>query len=167
MAKAVLVIDMQNICVGDNHNKLFKYNNKNIIDSVNNVIRENKENTIIYILNIMKDNLINRLAPFKAFDGSEEVKLVNTLEVVSDYIFKKYEGNAFTNPKLKEKLDELNINEIEVIGVDGGGCVALTALGAIKAGYKVTVNSNAIATMFTKRAEKYTKKLKKLGAKFI
>jgi hypothetical protein len=65
------------------------------------------------------------------------------------------------------KLDELNINEIEVIDLDGGGCVALTALGAIKAGYKVTVNSNAIATMFTKKAEKYNKKLKKLGAEFI
>jgi nicotinamidase-related amidase len=167
MSKAVLVIDMQNICVGDSHDKFFKYNNKNLIDSVNRVIKENEGNTIIYILNIMKNNLINKLAPFKAFDGSEEVKLVNTLEVVSDYFFKKYKGDAFTNPKLKEKLDELNINEIEVIGLDGGGCVALTALGAIKCGYKVTVNSNAIGTIFPKRAEKYNKKLKKLGAKFI
>lgn len=167
MAKAVLVIDMQNVCVGETHAKFFKYSNKNLIASVNKVIKENEVNSIIYILNIMKDNLINRFAPFKAFDGSENAALVNTLEVVSDIFFKKYKGDAFTNPKLKEKLDELNIDEVEVIGVDGGGCVALTALGAIKAGYDVTVNTNAIGTMFHKRANKYNEKLKKLGAKFI
>lgn len=42
--------------------------------------------------------------------------------------------------------------------------MALTALGAIKAGYKVTINTNAIGTMFHKRASKYNEKLKKLGA---
>ncbi len=167
MAKAVLVIDMQNICVGDAHAKFFKYNNKELIAAVNKVIKDNEGNAICYILNIMKDNLINRLAPFKAFEGSENAKLVNSIEVVSDYFFKKYKGDAFSNPKLKEKLDELNIDEIEVIGIDGGGCVALTALGAIKAGYKVTINTNAIGTMFNKRASKYNEELKKLGAKFI
>jgi len=167
MAKAVLVIDMQNVCVGDTHAEFFKYNNEELIASVNKVIKDNEGNSIIYIANIMKNNLINKFAPFKAFEGSEGVKLVNTLEIVSDYIFKKYKGDAFTNPKLKEKLDELNISEIEVIGVDGGGCVALTALGAVNAGYKVTVNSNAIGTLFIKNADKYNEKLKKLDAKFI
>lgn len=166
MAKAILVIDMQNVCVGENHAKFFKYDNKKLIASVNKVINENEGNPIIYILNIMKDNFINKFAPFKAYDGSENAALVDTLEVVSDYIFKKYKGDAFTNPMLKLKLDELNVNEIEVIGIDGGGCVAITALGAIKAGYQVTVNSSAIGTMFYKRADKYNKKLIKLGAKF-
>ncbi|NLD50358.1 MAG: cysteine hydrolase [Clostridiaceae bacterium] len=167
MAKAVIVVDMQNICVGDAHAKFFKYNNKELIAAVNKVIKDNEGNSIFYILNIMKVNLINRLAPFKAFEGSENVELVNNLEVVSNYFYKKYKGDAFTNPKLKEKLDELNIDEIEIIGVDGGGCVALTALGGIKAGYRVTINTDAIGTMFSKRASKYNEKLKKLGAKFI
>ncbi|HOV28049.1 MAG TPA: isochorismatase family protein [Pseudobacteroides sp.] len=167
MPKAVLVMDMQNICVGDDHHKFFKYNNKELITAVNKVIKDNDGNPIFYILNIMKDNLINKLAPIKAFEGNKNVELVDTLEIVSNYIFKKYKGDAFTNPKLKEKLDELNIDEIEIIGLDGGGCVALTALGAIKAGYKVTINTNAIGTMFHKRASKYNEKLKKLGAKFI
>ncbi len=166
MCKAVLVIDMQNICVGDSHAKFFKYNNEKLIAAVNTVIKENEGNSIIYILNIMEDNFINKFLPFKAFDGSESVALVNSLEVVSDYIFKKYKGDAFTNPKLKEKLDELNVDEVEVIGIDGGGCVALTALGAIKAGYKVTINSTAIGTMFCKKADKYNEKLKRMGAKF-
>ncbi|RXE58224.1 cysteine hydrolase family protein [Acetivibrio mesophilus] len=167
MSKAVLVMDMQNICVGDSHAKFFKYNNKELIAAVNKVIKDNEGNSIIYILTIMKDNLINRLAPFKAFEGTENAELANNIEVVSNYFFKKHKGDAFTNPKLKEKLDELNVDEIEIVGVDGGGCVALTALGAIKAGYKVTINTPAVGTMFHRRASKYNEKLKKLGAKFI
>ncbi len=166
MAKAVFVIDMQNICVGKSHAKFFKYDN-NLVASVNKVIEENEGNTIVYIVNIMKDNFINRLAPFTAFDGSENAALADSLKVVSDHIFKKYKGDSFTNPKLKETLDELNINEIEITGIDGGGCVALTALGAINAGYRVIVNTKAIGTMFTKKADKYNARLKELGARFI
>lgn len=88
MSKAVLVMDMQNICVGDSHAKFFKYNNKELIAAVNKVIKDNEGNSIIYILTIMKDNLINRLAPFKAFEGTENAELANNIEVVSNYFFK-------------------------------------------------------------------------------
>jgi len=167
MGKAVLVIDMQNICVGDNHHKFFKYDKENLIDSVNKVIRENEGNAIIYIKSIMKKNIINLLLPFKAYDGSQNVELVKSLDVVSGHIFKKFKGDAFTNRMLKEKLDELDINEIEIVGIDGGGCVALTAFGALKAGYRVKINTKAVGTMFIKRADKFNKKLKLLGAEFI
>ena len=53
------------------------------------------------------------------------------------------------------------------MGVDGGGCVALTALGAIKEGYSVIVNEKAIGTMFDKNKEKYFKKLREADVKFI
>jgi nicotinamidase-related amidase len=167
MGKAVLVMDMQNVCVGENHYKLFTYDTSKLIDSVNEVITKNEGSAIIYIQNIMKDNFINKLAPVKAYDGSEEVELVKSMRIVSDYIYKKYSGDAFTNPELKTKLNELNIKQVEIVGIDGGGCVALTALGAIKAGYKVILNTKAIGTMFIKKAEKYNKKLRKLGAEFI
>lgn len=56
---------------------------------------------------------------------------------------------------------------MEVVGVDGGGCVALTALGATKEGYSVIVNEKAIGTMFIKNKEKYFKKLREADVKFI
>lgn len=56
---------------------------------------------------------------------------------------------------------------VEVIGVDGGGCVSLTALGAMKEGYKVIVNEKAIGTMFVKKENKYFKQLKEAGAEFV
>ena len=98
--KALLVIDMQNVCVGEKHATYVKYDNGILIQVVNKVIDENKDNPVIYIKNIMKKNLINKLAPFRAYEGTKEVELVSSLHVVSDYIFTKYEGNVFSNSKL-------------------------------------------------------------------
>ena len=46
-------------------------------------------------------------------------------------------------------LKKESVDEIEMVGVDGGGCVALTALGACEAGFKVRLNTSAIGTVFT------------------
>ena len=167
MKKALLVIDMQNVCVGEKHATYFKYDNETLIKAVNDVIASYECNRVVYIKNVMKKNIISKLAPFQAYEGTKEVELVGGLNVVSEYIFTKYEGNAFSNPKLSEFLKEQNIECVEVVGVDGGGCVALTALGALKEGYKVIVNESAIGTMFEKKKEKYFKKLRDAGVKFI
>lgn len=164
MKKALLVIDMQNVCVGENHAAFFKYNNVELIQAVNGVIDANKDNIVIYIKNVMKRNLLNKFAPFQAYEGTTEVELVNDLQIISDNIFIKYEGDAFSNPALKEFLIKSGVKCVEIVGVDGGGCVALTALGAVKEGYKVVINENAIGTMFTKKRDKYFKKLKDAGA---
>lgn len=167
MKKALLVIDMQNVCVGENHAANFKYNNTDLVEEVNKVIDANKDNLVIYIKNVMKKNLLNKFAPFHAYEGTEDVELVNNLQIVSENIFTKYQGNAFSNPGLNEFLKKSDIECVEIVGVDGGGCVALTALGAIKEGYKVIVNENAIGTMFIKAKNKYFRQLKDAGAKFI
>lgn len=76
----------------------------------------------------MKRNLINKFAPFKAYEGTTEVELVSSLNIINDNLFDKYVGNAFSNDKLDSFLKENNIDTVEVIGVDGGGCVSLIAL---------------------------------------
>lgn len=167
MKKALLVIDMQNVCVGEKHAAFFKYNNRDLIQEVNKVIDANEKNLVVYIKNVMKKSLLNKFAPFQAYEGTEEIELVKELHIVSDNVYIKYEGNAFSNPALDTFLKEHNIEYVEVAGVDGGGCVALTALGAIKAGYKVIVNETAIGTMFDKNRDKYFEKLRKAGAEFL
>ena len=167
MKKALLVIDMQNVCVGENHSDYFKYDTADLIQKVNQVIDENENHLVVYIKNVMKKNFVNKFAPVQAYEGTEAVELVDQLHVVSDYIYTKYKGNAFTNLELGLLLKKNQIECVEVVGVDGGGCVAKTALGAIREGYQVTVNEKAIGTMFEKNRKKYFKKLKAAGAKFI
>ncbi len=105
----------------------------------------------------MKNNFISKFIPFKAYKGTKGAELISELHIVSNLIFDKYVGDAFSNNKLNEFLRNKNVDTIEVIGIDGGGCVALTALGAIKTGYNVIVNTNAIgtSTILNKNKEKY------------
>lgn len=163
MKKALLVIDMQEITVGTNHAAYFQYDS-GLLSAVNRIIDESRNDMVVYIRNIMKKNLLNLFAPFHAYEGSRETELVSGLHIVSEHIFDKYTGNAFSNPELCELLNANQIEEVEVVGVDGGGCVALTALGAVKNGYHVTVNTAAIGTMTEQKKNSYFEKLKRLGA---
>lgn len=167
MKKAVLVIDMQNVCVGKNHSSYFKYDTDNLVKAVNGVIEDNKNSLVIYIKNIMKRNFINKFVPFEAYADTEAVELVDNLKIVSDYVFEKYTGDAFSNPALHKLLTDEKVDVVEIVGVDGGGCVSLTAMGAVKNGYKVIMNTKAIGTTFEKNRDKYFKKLEKQGVEFI
>ena len=164
--KALIVVDMQEVCVGKNHAECFQYPDS-LLPAVNQIIDENKENIVVYIRNIMKKNTINKFAPFHAYEGSKEVELVEELHIVSDNIFDKYTGDAFSNKELPEFLEKSDVDEVEIIGVDGGGCVPLTALGAVKNGYKVVVNTKGIGTMFTKKHDSFFRKLEKKGATIL
>ena len=166
MKKALLVIDMQEVTVGRNHADFFKYDNE-LLDRVNTVIGSSDAAVVVYIKNLMKNNLINKLAPVKVFDNTPEAELAKDLLILSDYIFSKYSGDAFSNPEFSELLKNNGIDTVELIGVDGGGCVALTALGACENNYKVILNTSAIGTMFDAKKDKYFNKLKMLGAEFV
>lgn len=166
MKKVLFVIDMQEITIGKNHAEYFKYD-IGLLSSVNQIIDENKNGNVVYIRNIMKKNLLNKFAPFHAYEGSKEIELVSGLHIVSDNIFDKYTGDAFSNKKLCEYLKANNISEVEVVGVDGGGCVALTALGAVQNRYNVIVNTKAIGTMMERKKNRYFEKLRRLGVKII
>ena len=163
MAKALFVIDMQELTVGKNHSAMFSYPD-DIVQKVNSVIGENEGNVIVYIRNLMKNNLINKIAPVKCFDGSKEAELAEGLSVRSKNVFDKYKGDAFSNPDLLVFLKKESVDEIEMVGVDGGGCVALTALGACEAGFKVRLNTSAIGTVFTDKRDRYYEKLRSQGA---
>lgn len=162
--KALLVIDMQECTVEKNHAKMFKYE-PDIISRVNSVIEQNE--FVVYIRNLMKNNFINRLAPVKCFDGSPEAELAAGLKIVSENVFDKYAGNAFSNEELGAFLKKNGVREVELVGVDGGGCVALTAIGAANLGLKVTLNTAAIGTVFESKRKNYYKTLRELGAEFI
>lgn len=163
MKKALLVMDMQEITVGLNHSAHFQYDS-GLLSAVNRIIDVNQNGIVVYIRNIMKQNLLNLFAPFHAYEGSKEAELVSGLHIVSEHIFDKYKGDAFSNPELCEFLKANQVEEVEVIGVDGGGCVALTALGAVKHGYRVTVNTAAVGTMSEQKKTGYFEKLKRAGA---
>ncbi|MGN0537883.1 MAG: isochorismatase family protein [Acutalibacteraceae bacterium] len=166
MKKALLVVDMQELYIGENHIDYFDYS-PNLINSVNQVINKNKENIVVYIRTVVKRNWLNKHIPYYAYEGTEAAELAGCLNKVSDFVFDKSVGDAFSNKALIEFLNKNHIDTVEIIGVDGGGCVSLTAIGAVKNKLNVIINTKAIGTMLEKKREKYFKKLRAMGAEFI
>lgn len=68
--------------------------------------------------------------------------------------------------KNRTGLFKYNLNTVEIVDIDGVGRVALTALGTIRNGFKVIVNTKAIGTMFEK-AEITFSDIKEKGATFV
>ena len=163
MSKALLVIDMQEILVGKNHAKLFTYDTEVLLRNVNRRISEYPPQNVYYIRKIMKKNLLNRLSPVQAFDGTPEADLAGDLKVVSGKNFTKYGGDAFENPTLTEDLRAAGISHVDIVGVDGCGCVPLTAEGAVREGLTAHILSDAVATMSPKREAKQRTRITALG----
>lgn len=166
MKTALLVIDMQRILVGKNHAKLFKYNNAELLEQVNRRISEYPSSSVFYIRKLMKKNLLGRLSPISAFDGDPNTELADELNIVSNNVFKKFAGDAFTNPELLTALRAAGIEAIDIVGVDGCGCVPLTAEGAARNGFPVRILSDAVATMSPSRAAKQRARVSKLGVTY-
>lgn len=163
MSNALLVIDMQEILVGKNHAKLFKYDTEVLLRNVNRRISEYPPQNVYYIRKIMKKNLLNRISPFQAFDGTTAADLAGELTVVSGKNYTKYGGDAFENPSLTEELRAAGITHVDIVGVDGCGCVPLTAEGAVRKGLSARILSDAVATMSPQREAKQRTRITALG----
>lgn len=169
MSDALLVVDMQEAYVGEHRFPYLKYDIPRLLTTVNGVIDvyADEKRLIVYVRNVMERSLLNRLSLFKVHEGTLESKLVEGLHVTSSHVFVKHAGDAFSNPQLHAFLKENNVDSVKIVGVDGGGCVALTALGAIEHGYHVVVDEPAIGTTFERSKRKHFRKLKELGAEFV
>lgn len=154
MSKALLVIDMQEAYVGERCASYLKYDKPALLRAVNDVIdaRSGEGCMVVYVRNVTKRSLIKRLALFKVYEGTPESELVEGLHVVSDHVFVKYVGDVLSNPELRVFLKQNGVESVEIVGVDGGGCVALTALGAIENGYQSTSGPSARRSNAAKRS---------------
>ena len=90
-------------------------------------------------------------------------RAVSDSQRVSEKKYDKKFPSAFSNADFVEKLKELEVTDIEVIGVDGNCCVKKTCLDAIDAGYKVKLNLQCTAAKNEKIFEKTLTELKDKG----
>lgn len=162
--KALVVLDMQEVCVGKKPLFFFKYN-KQLVDKINKVIEKN--DNVIYVRTLLRKLPLYYISPVRVFDGDRKAELAEGLIKKGKIVFDKFRGNAFSNPKLAKYLKDNGFDTIELVGVDGGGCVSLTALGAIEYGLKVIINTGATDTMFKNRQTRLFKKLKQKGVSFV
>ena len=147
--KALLVIDVQ-------ERYMHKYDT-DLIPRINNRISEayNDGILIIYVKNAGNPGTEDQYA------------LADNLLLVSDNVFEKKFPSAFTSEAFKSFLEEQDVTDLELIGVDGSSCVAKTAFAAKENGYEVSVNLNCVSSVNDKIFKDTQAKMKEVGIRLI
>jgi len=79
----------------------------------------------------------------------------------------KAEGNAFSNPALGAFVRAARAEELIVLGVFAGACVAATTRAAMRAGYRVTLVRDAIGAASDGARDRALAKLQREGARVM
>ena len=166
MKTALLVMDLQEIVVGEKPLFVFHYK-KDLLDQANKLIEQAHGKTVVYIRMVMRDNFVCRISPIRYRAQDPKAQLAKNLKIVSDHVFDKYKGDAFSNPELDKFLKKQGIEQLEIFGVDGSGCVYHTVKGALKHGYKVKLITEATDSTSRRMMARKIKELEKLGATII
>src|SRR5690625_1945263 len=134
--KALLVIDVQNVIVE------FKDFQKelNIIESIIKDFKEKGE-PVIFIRNIDDEET----SPF--YKESPESELHHSLKSYADTVIEKKTPSAFFQTELNEKLEQLGVDHLFVIGFNTEFCCQFTAIAAYDRGYQVTFIEEATGTV--------------------
>jgi nicotinamidase-related amidase len=171
MRKALLVIDAQEDFIGEQRNKnKFNYEDVDeLVKNINDKIRTYEKNMdeVIYIANVLPNNFFNKKFFGYGIAGSKGAKFDKRIKIVSENYFEKQVGNAFKNNNLVKFIKDNEISEVELVGVDGVGCVFRTAKGAIEIGLEVTIISDSVGTVNPEKFIKMSMKLKSLGVAYI
>ena len=125
----LLVIDMQQ-----------KYMNSyepDLMTRVNTRIKEAVESDVpvVYIRNVGK------------IENIDKYNLADDLDIVSDCSFTKRWPSAFSSEEFVSFIEDLKVDVINMVGVDGRCCVARTAMDALKRGYKARIYLDSVAAM--------------------
>ena len=95
----LLVVDMQEDYIGTKRNKmLYPYDTEKLINNINKRISEYPSESVIYITN-----------KFLWEFGKEQKELAKGLNIVSNNFFGKKKKSAFSNDKLLEYLQKMNV----------------------------------------------------------
>lgn len=153
----LLVIDMQEDYIGTKRNKkLYPYDTEKLIDTINKRINEYPSESVIYITN-----------KFLWEFSKEQKELVKELNIVSNNFFEKKKKSAFSNDKLLEYLQKMNVKSLELVGVDGNYCVGYTALDGIRKGFHIICNESCIGVRDIEKFKKMKMRLSKKLVQFI
>ncbi|HRY30497.1 MAG TPA: cysteine hydrolase [Elusimicrobiota bacterium] len=152
--KALLVVDVQEDFIGTTCPPTRKYKNSDaLIATINKTIEVSRARNypVVYIRQeyegLWARTIAKTLFGGRGLPGRPGTQIDKRVAVVSDAIFPKRIGDAFSNPSLSDFLVKNQVDELILTGLDAQHCVHATARGALNRGYKVTAVTDALALM--------------------
>jgi nicotinamidase-related amidase len=172
--KALMVIDIQEDYTGTTAKHPFPYKDSDkLIASVNKVIEAASKKNIItaYIRQEFSGfvgvAMSKVLSGGTAIKGTPGVEIDKRVAIVSNHTFSKHFPNAFSNRQLEAFLDEYQVNNLYLAGLDAQFCVYFTAKGALKKGHNVTIITDCIALRAREKWDNLLNKYKQDGINLI
>ncbi|WP_456276364.1 isochorismatase family protein [Bacillus sp. AK128] len=138
MKKALLVIDVQNGIVnfGDFEQELSK---------MEKVIKDFKDQELPVIF--MRH--IDEMEESPLYRDSAGSELHDSLKEYADCVIEKQTPSSFYKTELSDKLEQLGVEHVFIVGFNTEFCCMFTAIAAFDRGYKVTFIEEATGTVNT------------------
>lgn len=128
--KALLVIDMQNALIKENPFLIDE-----VINNIDKLIQKCRDNNVEVIYIQHNDEVGGELEPnTNGWEISNKIQPIN-----SEKVFSKNYNSAFKDTGLREYLNEREINEIIIVGMQTDYCIDATCKVAFEYGFKVII----------------------------
>ena len=145
----LLVIDMQQKYMNSYEPSLLERVNLRIQKAVAT------DMPVVYVKNVGKP------------ENEDKYVLAEGLDVVSEFVFAKRWPSVFSSEEFVQFLEQLKVDTINMIGVDGRCCVARSAIDAKKRGYKVKLYLDSVAATNDKFFLKELPEMQKAGIEIV
>lgn len=172
--KALFIIDTQEDYIGTTAKYPFPYkDSEQLITTVNKIIvKASQQNILIIYIRQEFDGFIGKMfskliGHGTAIKGKAGTEFDKRISILSNHCFSKPMPDAFTNSKLETFLNEQQVKELYLVGLDAAGCVHLTAKGALKRGYRVSIIKDGIVLLAENKWDNLLEKFKQDGITLI
>jgi nicotinamidase-related amidase len=172
--RALLVVDVQEDYTGATARGRFPYPNSAEFIERLNALAERGEAAgldVIYIRQVLRrplSRLVSHLVlGSTALAGEPGAEFDRRLRLVSNDRFQKPFSDAFSSREFEAFVRARGIGELFLAGLDGAGCIDVTARGARQRGLSVTVLEDAVTSQSSERFQERKAEYPKLGIRVL
>jgi nicotinamidase-related amidase len=151
---ALVVLDVQEEYTGSVARAPFPYaDSEALIHRINTLAKHRAAAgvEVVYVRQLYSDDLAQLVSLLllgkRGWPGSAGAELDHRLERSSEPVLEKPHADAFSSAQFRDFITTRQIGRLELVGLDGAGCVDTTARGARAHGLSVTIVQDAVVSL--------------------
>jgi nicotinamidase-related amidase len=151
---ALVVLDVQEEYTGHAARPPFPYaDSETLIERINALTKHRAASNIevVYVKQVYSDTLAQLVSLLllgkRGWPGSAGAQLDPRLSRSSELVLEKPHADAFSSAQFRDFIVARQIGRLELVGLDGAGCIDVTARSAIARGLRVTIVQDAVASL--------------------
>jgi nicotinamidase-related amidase len=151
---ALVVLDVQEEYTGPTARAPFPYaDSETLIERINALAKHRAASNleVVYVKQVYSDTLAQFVSLLllgkRGWPGSAGAQLDQRLSRSSELVLEKPRADAFSSAQFRDFIVARQIGRLELVGLDGAGCVDVTARSARARGLRVTIVQDAVVSL--------------------